>query len=145
MKSSIIELFKYGFLYFYRLMLFMAYISDFIVLLVAILHFWILILEMFLWTKPIGLKIFRQSLNQAISTKVLGANQGLYNGFLSAGLFWSLLHPSLIVSYQLKIYFLSCVAIAGIYGAITLKNKRVFLIQGGPPLLAILIMFISVK
>lgn len=112
-----------------------------LVFLVALLHFYFLILEMFLWTKPLGLKTFRQSLEKAQLTSVLAANQGLYNGFLAAGLVWSLLHPSIDVARQLQIFFLSCVIVAGIYGAKTV-NKRIFFVQSLPALATLLLIFI---
>jgi putative membrane protein len=107
-------------------------VSNVLVILVALLHTWFLILEMFLWTKPIGLKTFRQTQEKAEASKVLAANQGLYNGFLAAGLIWALVSGDL----QAKIFFLVCVAIAGAYGAYSV-NKRIFFIQAVPALLAI--------
>ena len=83
---------------------------------VALLHCYFLVLEMFFWTRPRGLKTFGQTLETAQSSSVLAANQGLYNGFLAAGLVWSLLHAELNFSLQLRIFFFACVSIAGIYG-----------------------------
>jgi putative membrane protein len=113
----------------------MLIVANVLVGLVAVLHFYFLILEMFLWTKPAGLRVFKQSLDKAQASAVLAANQGLYNGFLSAGLIWGLVHPVPEVGHQIKVFFLGAVSIAGIYGAYSLKNKRVFLIQAGPALL----------
>ena len=103
---------------------------------VAFEHCYFLILEMFLWTKPKGIKTFGlKSKEFAEKTKVLAANQGLYNGFLSAGLVWSLIIENLDVS----IFFLSCVIIAGIYGAYSTKKIRLFYIQAIPAIFALLL------
>lgn len=83
----------------------MTSFPDLIIALVAVLHFYFLFLEMFVWTKPKGLKIFGQSLEQAKNSATLAANQGLYNGFLATGLIWSIFHPSQYFAYQLKIFF----------------------------------------
>ncbi|MCI1016310.1 DUF1304 domain-containing protein [Herbaspirillum sp. C7C2] len=109
-----------------------------LLLLVAIEHVWILILEMFLWTKPLGLKTFRQSKQAAEATRVLAANQGLYNGFLAAGLFWSLATGERPVQF----FFLICVLVAGIYGGLTAKRSILY-IQGLPALLALLALLAS--
>ncbi|MEK6577957.1 MAG: DUF1304 domain-containing protein [Bdellovibrionota bacterium] len=103
---------------------------------VAVLHLNFLILEMFFWTKPWGLRVFRQSKDHARATAVLAANQGLYNGFLAAGLIWGLIKADPTLSLQIKLFFLSCVSVAGIYGAITV-NKRIFFMQALPALCAI--------
>lgn len=110
--------------------------ANIVVLLVALLHAWILVLEMFLWDKPAGLRAFGQSLERARATKVLAANQGLYNGFLSAGLFWGLIQGA--AGYDFKVFFLICVVVAGIYGAITASRKTLF-IQALPGLLGLLL------
>ena len=101
----------------------MNFVSNSLVLLIAFLHIYILILEMFLWTTPKGLKTFGQSLEQARSSAKLAANQGLYNGFLAAGLIWGLLEPADIHAKSIKLFFLSCVTIAGLYGAYTVSKK----------------------
>ncbi|EOR10272.1 DUF1304 domain-containing protein [Acinetobacter genomosp. 15BJ] len=105
--------------------------------LIAVLHVYILVLEMFLWDKPYGLKAFGNSLEKAQLTKVLAQNQGLYNGFLAAGLFWVLLAPS---SYATAIanFFLACVLIAGIYGGLT-ASKKIIYIQAVPALIALIV------
>ncbi|ENX56381.1 MULTISPECIES: DUF1304 domain-containing protein [Acinetobacter] len=105
--------------------------------LIAVLHVYILVLEMFLWDKPYGLKAFGNSLEKAQLTKVLAQNQGLYNGFLAAGLFWSLLAP---VTYAIAIanFFLGCVLIAGIYGGLT-ASKKIIYIQAVPALIALIV------
>lgn len=112
-------------------------IRNSILILVAALHVYFLILEMFLWTKPKGLKIFGMSAEKARETSVLAANQGLYNGFLSAGLVWAVVHPDLGFSQQLAIFFTSCVLIAALYGGYSVGRKILF-IQGAPALLALI-------
>lgn len=107
-----------------------------VIALVALLHAWFLVLEMFLWKKPLGRKTFQMDVEQAERTAVLAANQGLYNGFLVAGLVWSLLHPEPAVAMQLQRFFLSCVVVAGAFGAYTV-SWRIFVVQAAPALLAI--------
>ncbi len=100
-------------------------------LVVALLHVYFLVLEMFLWTRPLGLKTFRNTPEKAELTRVLAANQGLYNGFLAAGLFWGLFdHLPMLVNFML-----GCVIVAGLYGAYSV-NKRIFYIQSVPAILA---------
>lgn len=112
-------------------------LTNILVTLVAFLHLYFLILEMFLWTKPYGLKNFKLTQELADSTAVLAANQGLYNGFLAAGLMWSLFQPNAIFAFQLKVFFLACVLVAGIYGGFT-ANKKIFVIQALPAALAMM-------
>ena len=114
----------------------MKMIADSIVGVVALLHIYFLILEMFLWTKPHGLRVFRQSFEQATASATLAANQGLYNGFLAAGLIWGLIHPSAEISQQVKIFFLGCVIVAGIYGGWSV-SKRILFIQAVPAAVAL--------
>lgn len=115
-------------------------LSDLVVALVAIAHLGFLVLEMFLWEKPLGLKIFRQTAEQAATTSVLAANQGLYNGFLAAGLLWGLI-PS-VHSGDVKIFFLCCVIIAGAYGAVTV-NRRIFAVQAAPAIIGLLLVLLA--
>lgn len=103
----------------------MQIISDLLVGLVALLHVIFLILEMFLWDKPIGLRVFGLSIDKARATKVLAANQGLYNGFLAAGLSWGLIQGA--HGYDFKVFMLICVIIAGLYGAVSASKKILFL------------------
>ena len=103
---------------------------------VALLHLYFLILEMFLWTKPMGLKTFGMSPEQAVNTAALAANQGLYNGFLVAGLVWALVYPNEVFSKQLAIFFLACVIVAALYGWYSV-NIRIFFVQGVPAILAL--------
>ena len=104
-----------------------------VVLLVMIEHIWFLVLEMFLWTRPLGLKTFRNTPEFARQSAALAANQGLYNGFLAAGLLWALCHPVAGVAFQITVFFLACVAVAGIVGAITV-SRRIFFLQALPAL-----------
>ena len=119
----------------------MQILSSVITLIVAVLHFYFLILEMFLWQKPVGLKTFRNTPQKAAESAVLAANQGLYNGFLSAGLITSLFleNPA---SLYFKVYFLTCVVIAGLYGAYSV-SKRIFYIQALPALIGLLAIYFS--
>ncbi len=114
----------------------MIFIQKFLVCLIAILHIYFLILEMFLWSKPLGLKTFRMSQQKADDSALLAANQGLYNGFLAAGLIWSLIYPNPEVSRELALFFLACVLLAGTYGGYSV-NRRIFFIQALPALVAI--------
>ncbi len=119
----------------------MKAVADIIVGLVAVFHFLFLYLEMFLWTKPVGMKVFQRSEQQAKDSASLAANQGLYNGFLAAGLVWSLFHANSETAQQLKVFFLVCVLIAGIFGAAT-ANKKILFIQALPAAIALLLLFI---
>jgi len=110
----------------------MNILSTITVSIVILLHVFFLILEMFLWTKPYGRKTFGLSESFAQETKSLAANQGLYNGFLAAGLLWGLVSTG---GYDALIFFLSCIIIAGIYGAITAK-KSILWIQAMPAAVA---------
>jgi len=107
----------------------MAIVADIVVGLVALLHVYFLVLEMFLWDKPTGLRVFRQTLDAAKASKVLAANQGLYNGFLAAGLTWGLFLGA--GGGAVKIFFLACVLVAGLYGGAT-ASRRIFFIQALP-------------
>lgn len=115
----------------------LSLIAPILVALVALLHIYIMILEMFLWTGPRGQKAFGLTPEFALATKSLAANQGLYNGFLAAGLIWSLLHPSVEFAWQIAVFFLACVAAAGIYGAAT-ASRKIFFIQTVPAVIAML-------
>lgn len=95
--------------------------AHILVALLALLHLYILVLEMFLWEKPLGLRAFQQTAERAAATKVLAANQGLYNGFLAAGLIWGLLSQTQGTAIQ--VFFLSCILLAGLYGGLTAARK----------------------
>lgn len=114
----------------------MTFAAQLIIALVALLHLYFLVLEMFLWTRPAGRKAFGMSAEQAEATKVLAANQGLYNGFLSVGLLWGLLQGE--QGTATCIFFLGCVLVAGVYGAATVGRKILF-IQGAPAALGLLL------
>lgn len=116
----------------------MNVIANILIGLVALLHAYFLILEMFLWEKPAGRKAFHTTEEFAAQSKTLAANQGLYNGFLAAGLLWGLLAGN----NEVKIFFLSCVIIAGIFGAFTV-SRRIFYIQALPALIALVLLLLS--
>ena len=118
----------------------MKFIQMFLIALVAFEHIYFMILEMFYWTKPKGLKAFGLKKEYAESSKVLAANQGLYNGFLAAGLIWAILDKENSVS--LSIFFLTCVIIAGVYGAYSTKKIKLFYIQSVPAILALILILI---
>jgi putative membrane protein len=120
----------------------MIWIANSLVALVAALHVYFLILEMFLWTKPLGLKTFRNTLEKAKETAVLAANQGLYNGFLAAGLAWGLFHPTPALAFQIKAFFLLCVIVAGVYGAATV-SRRILFVQAAPAAIALILLWLA--
>ena len=109
--------------------------ADVLVALVAVLHVYFLVLEMFLWDKPFGRRTFGHSAESAAATKVLAANQGLYNGFLAAGLVWSLLREP-VEGRRITRFFLGCVVVAGVFGGVTVKPS-VAVVQALPALLAL--------
>ncbi|HUL65242.1 MAG TPA: DUF1304 domain-containing protein [Burkholderiaceae bacterium] len=117
----------------------MSIAANVVIAIVALLHVYFLVLEMFLWDKPAGLRAFGQTLEAARASKVLAANQGLYNGFLAAGLFWGL---SLGASgTNVKVFFLCCVLVAGLYGAVT-ASRKILYVQALPAALGlVLLMF----
>lgn len=120
----------------------MILIANVLVALVAALHVFFLILEMFLWDKPQGLKVFRNTPEKAEITKVLAANQGLYNGFLAAGLIWGLVHGNPAFAFQIKAFFLLCVIVAGAYGAATV-SRRILMVQALPAAVALAALFLA--
>ena len=120
----------------------MIWIANFLVAVVAALHVYFLILEMFLWTRPLGLKTFRNTIEKATESAVLAANQGLYNGFLAAGLIWGLLHPNPGFAFQIKVFFLLCVIVAGVYGAATV-SRRILYVQAAPAALALILLWLA--
>jgi putative membrane protein len=120
----------------------MNVIANMLVALVAALHLYFLILEMFFWTKPLGLKTFRNSPEKAADSAVLAANQGLYNGFLAAGLIWGLVQPNFDFAAQIKAFFLLCVIVAGVFGAATV-SRRILLVQAAPATLALIFVWLA--
>lgn len=118
----------------------METITDVAVGLVAALHLYFLVLEMFFWTKPLGRRVFGLTPEFAQASKTLAANQGLYNGFLASGLIWGLVwghHPG----FHIKIFFLTCVIVAGIFGAVTV-NRKILWVQALPGLIALVLLHI---
>jgi len=113
----------------------MSIVAKILIALIALEHLYFLVLEMFLWTTPRTRAAFGMSAEQAEQTKVLAANQGLYNGFLVAGLVWSLLAPA-AYARELALFFLACVLIAGLYGGAT-ANKRIWYLQALPAAIAL--------
>jgi putative membrane protein len=110
-------------------------IAIVLVALVAAIHAWILVLEMFLWRTPRGLAAFGLTPAQAEATATLAANQGLYNGFLAAGLIWGLIAGG-STGHAVRVFFLGCVLVAGLYGAAT-SSRRILLVQALPAALAL--------
>jgi putative membrane protein len=118
----------------------MSIVATVLIALVALLHLYFMVLEMFLWDKPIGMKVFRNSPEKAEATKVLAANQGLYNGFLAAGLIVGLLMGA--AGFHFKLFFLVCVIVAGVYGAATF-SKKILYVQALPAALALAALFLA--
>ena len=116
----------------------MSSIAVVLIVLVALLHAYFLVLEMFLWTKPQGMKVFRNTPEKAEITKVLAANQGLYNGFLAVGLLWA----AFAGKVDVVLFFLGCVVVAALYGAYSV-SKRIFYVQGVPALAAIAVVLLG--
>ncbi|MGW5420493.1 DUF1304 domain-containing protein [Streptomyces sp. NPDC003943] len=119
----------------------MSITANVVVLLIAVLHVYILVLEMFLWTGPRARAAFGTSVAFASETKALAANQGLYNGFLAAGLVWGVV-ASDPVGFQAKVFFLVCVAVAGAYGAATASRKILF-VQTVPALIGLALVLLA--
>ena len=120
----------------------MIWIANILVALVALLHVYFLVLEMFLWTRPMGLKTFRNTPEKAADSAVLAANQGLYNGFLAAGLVWGLVQGAPGFALEIKTFFLLCVIVAGIYGAATV-SRRILYVQAAPAAIALILLWLA--
>lgn len=118
----------------------MPMVANVLVGLVALAHLYFLALEMFFWTKPLGLRTFGMTQEFANSTAVLAANQGLYNGFLAAGLIWALLSPR--HGYAMKLFFLACIVVAGVYGGFTAKMTILY-VQAIPALVALILVALA--
>src|SRR5512143_1205764 len=118
----------------------MSTLATILIALVALLHAYFLVLEMFLWDKPAGLKAFGQTPESAAASKVLAANQGLYNGFLAAGLVWGLVLGG--AGTPVKVFFLACVLVAGLYGAATASRKILF-VQALPAAIGLVLIALS--
>lgn len=111
-------------------------IASTLIALVALLHMYFLVLEMFLWNTPTGRKVFNNTPEFAAASRVLAANQGLYNGFLAAGLLWSLWMGLPGPGRAIALFFLGCVVVAGVYGALT-ASRKILYVQALPGALAI--------
>ncbi|ESQ78327.1 DUF1304 domain-containing protein [Asticcacaulis sp. YBE204] len=114
----------------------MQTIANIVIAFVALQHIGFLILEMFLWRKPFGRRVFGLSESFAAESAKLAANQGLYNGFLAAGLIWGLLDP--FYGLYIKVFFLSCVVIAGLYGGFMVKRSILY-VQALPAFAALIL------
>lgn len=121
--------------------IYLSLLSSILVGIVALEHVYILILEMFLWTTPRAMRTFGTSKELAEASKSLAANQGLYNGFLAAGLVWGLFYPDTVFGRQIQLFFVICVVVAALYGALT-ANKSILLKQGLPAILALISLWI---
>ena len=118
----------------------MTIVTNLLIALVALLHVYFLVLEMFLWDKPFGIKTFRLTPEFAAASKALAANQGLYNGFLAAGLAWGLCMGA--PGFSIKVFFLACVIVAGIFGALTVSRKILY-VQAVPAVIALGLLMIG--
>ena len=120
----------------------MLYVANALVALVAALHLYFLVLEMLLWTKPAGLKAFGLTPEKAADSAALAANQGLYNGFLAAGLIWGLVHGNPGFAFQIKTFFLLCVIAAGVYGAVSV-SRQILYVQAVPAAIALILLCLA--
>ena len=118
----------------------MDILITFVIVFVALEHIYFMILEMFYWDKPKGLKAFGMKLEDAKASKTLAKNQGLYNGFLAAGLIWALFNNNL---RETALFFLICVTIAGIYGSYTTGKIKLFMVQSIPAIIGIILILIK--
>jgi putative membrane protein len=116
----------------------MMMLAQILAAVVALLHVYFLVLEMFLWTRPLGLKVFRNTPEKAEITRVLAANQGLYNGFLAAGLVWGVV----AARADVLAFFLGCVVVAGLYGAWSV-SRRILWIQAAPAVVALVLLWLG--
>jgi putative membrane protein len=115
----------------------MRLLSHLLVLLVALVHVWFMVLEMMLWDHPVGRRIFDMTPEFSAASAVLAANQGLYNGFLAAGLLWGLLAGR----REVKVFFLACIVVAGVYGGLTAKITILY-VQALPALIALILVML---
>ena len=120
----------------------MSAIAKVVVALVALLHLYFLVLEMFLWTKPAGRRVFRTTPEFAAASRTLAANQGLYNGFLAAGLLWGIARSGGGDGSAIVLFFLACVVVAGVFGAATV-SRRILWVQALPAFVAIALTLLS--
>jgi len=115
----------------------MMLLSDIMFALAAVMHGCFLVLEMFFWETPLGLKVFRQSREQAAATAVLAKNQGLYNGFLAAGIAWGLAEGHSAYGMRVRLFFGACVVVAGVFGTISTGKRTILIVQALPALIAV--------
>jgi len=115
----------------------MATLANVVVALIALEHVWILVLEMFLWTRPYGLRAFGNTSEKAATMAVLAKNQGLYNGFLAAGLLWGLALGGTGCAWDVKAFFSACVLAAGVYGYATTRKRAILVAQAIPAAIAL--------
>jgi len=114
--------------------------ANIVIVIVALLHLYFLVLEMFLWDKPAGLRAFGQTKEQAAVSKVLAANQWLYNGFLAAGLFWGVSMGD--AGFGVKVFFLSCILAAGLFGGAT-ASRKILIVQALPAVIGLILLLLS--
>jgi putative membrane protein len=114
--------------------------ANIVIVIVALLHLYFLVLEMFLWDKPAGLRAFGQTKEQAAVSKILAANQGLYNGFLAAGLFWGVSMGD--AGFGVKVFFLSCILAAGLFGGAT-ASRKILIVQALPAVIGLILLLLS--
>jgi len=115
-------------------------LANVLIAFVAIEHLGFLVLEMFFWTEPLGMRVFGLTPGFAAESAPLAMNQGLYNGFLAAGLIWALVKKE--NAFSIKVFFLVCVIIAGIFGGLTAKAS-IIVVQGGPAIIALVLLLLS--
>lgn len=118
----------------------MKILSTGLIYFIGLLHLWFMVLESFLWTKPIGLKTFKMTPEMAEATKVMAQNQGLYNAFLALGLFWGAFSGDI----KITVFFLSCVLVAGIVGGMT-ASKGILYVQALPALITLILVLMTAK
>ena len=117
-------------------------VADVLVGIVAAEHLYIMVLEMLLWTTPRGRAVFGTTAEQAEQTATLAQNQGLYNGFLAAGLIWSLITTNDEAAFEFKLVFLACVVVAAVFGGMTV-TKRILVVQGAPAAIALVLVLVG--
>lgn len=120
----------------------MRFVATGLIVLVAAMHVYFLVLEMFLWRTPFGRRTFRTTAEAAESSALLAANQGLYNGFIAAGLLWALIWYGIIGGRAILTFFLVCIVVAGIYGGLTV-SRRIVLVQSVPAAIAMALLWLS--
>jgi putative membrane protein len=118
-------------------------IANVLVALIAAEHIGFMVLEMFFWTKQLGMDIFGKDLPTATASADVAANQGLYNGFLAAGLIWGLVQAVPGFGFQIKVFFLLCVVVAGVFGAASTNRPSILLVQAAPAVLALILLWLA--